>query len=1095
MARADASGSPKEAKDTLRSRQVARVIDLISEGPIKGLVGGERGVFIDGVALENKDGTTNFDNCFIQQKLGYSNQTIMSGFPSTQQEVAVNAELTYNDPIVRAIDNPAVDRVRVTVSVPVLQQTYPKSGDTVGAKVSFRIEVNSNLGGFKSIGTFTIDGKTSSKYQRSVTFPFSSKGPWQIRCIRTTADSTSQLLQNELFWDSYTEITDDKINYAHSSLVGIQIDSEQFASIPVRTYLVDGILCRIPSNYDPVAHTYSGTWNGKFKLDWTDNPAWVFYDLLVNSRYGLGQYLATTNIDKWALYTIGVYCDGLVPSGHTVNGKMVMERRYSCNIQITSQSEAFDLLQQMASIFHGWTYWSGNTLRIGADMPADPSAQFTNGNVIDGIFTYSGNDLRSRHTMAAVSWSDPLRLGDTRIAMVEDTAGISRYGIQRVDIDGTGITVEGQAQRTGSWVMYAEQYEAEAVTFRTSFEGNLSPGAIIRVMDASIAGKRRGGRIREGSTVSRVNFDGDPGTFTSGTTRWVSCVNTAGTLQMLRATAIVGGTDPHADMASPFAAPPLTDSVFVITEDKALEPTLWRTTEVSQVEAHLYEIIASRHLPSKYDYIERAKPLVIPDISDVSLFPPAVTNLRVIEYLVALSPISIGVRGTVSWTSRAPSFDLSYRSATGNWTKLRTDNQAHDFAATDGDYEFHVTPVGLTGMKGATASLNYRFVGKAAPPATPSQFKINVKNGIASFSWLPSTEIDVIIGGHFELKHTTASIINSASWQGNSTFVRPMIPGSSASVSGVTYQPGAWMLKAFDIDGTPSASFAVIKGVTDDSGYFAWERKCDQPTFPGTHLNTVRKMPQEWLTIATTDGGKWDSQNWDKIDDWPPVDELPTIEGAEPGINVGVYTFSAASTLDAGGVFGVRLYAEILAFPYPVPDDFLDSRIPKCDTWADWDAADESLEGQVLLMMRTTDEDPASGGADWTDWEPFIAGEHIARGFQFQAILTAPYGENIGIETLCVVADFRAKYEEGADIVYSATPKTVPLVLKYYHPPAIVVQVQDGIGAGNQATVDDRVILKKNFTGTPSRVTSFTVTITKLGAPVTRTFDYHASGY
>lgn len=1080
----DGGGSGEEAPNNLRSRQVAKVVDLISEGPIKGWVGGMRGVLLDGVQLQADNGTMNFKGASVQGVLGYPAQAIMNGFSAQQTEIAVGVQLKASGPsggyITRNILNTDNDRCRVTVSVPTLQHIDKDSGNISGSSVKYRIQCDNNGGGFKTIGEYTISGKTTSKYQKAVMFLLPKGGPWDIRLIRLTPDSTTQELQNELYWDSYTEIIDDRVNYSHSACMGVMIDAEQFRSIPKRTYHIDGLLVRIPVNYtdNRTSVVYSGVWNGNFKLNWTCNPAWVFYDLVINNRYGLGDFIGANEVDKWALYKVAQWCDGMVP-----NGKGGLQRRWTCNVQITNQQDAFTLLGDILSIFRGFTYWSGNMMVPVADQPSDPVIQFANANVLDGVFNYSGSDIRSRHTIASVSWNDPEQLGEMRIAAVEDQDAISRFGIQRVDVPAIGCTNESQAIRTGKWQLFTEQYEGEVVQFVTGLEGAYAkPGAIARVADINIAGRRYGGRCGAGTTTTRLYFDA-PIPELSTVDLVANClVGPDAHIEVRNGVAdrLIDAT--YMDMLQPFSVDPVVDSTYVINDPGLLEPTLWRIREVKQTEGDRYQVSAIRHLPGKWDYVERNKVLTIPDVSDITARPPAITNLTWIEYLVELSPISVGVRATLSWNSDSPLFDVFFRKQNDNWQRVRVEANACDLPVTEGPWEFTVTPIGTLGLKGPVTALNVTIIGRAAPPSPPIDLRLNVVEGVAMFAWRPATELDVIIGGRFELRFSTR--LSNVTWA-DGQIVIPAIPGRASTVE-APYQMGTWMLRTFDILDTPSATWATVIAGIEDGRYQNFARICENPDYLGSKVNTEVLLPQQWLIIGTS-GGLWDDQLTD-MDTWPDVDQLP---GTNPGPTTGTYYFE--QRIDAGGVFPVRLTSDILAFPYQTGGDFIDSRLDYCDTWPNWDSSSTSLNGQVQIFFRHTDDDPTQPGAQWSTYVPFSPGEYTARAWEFYAELTAPVGQNIGVEVLCILADLRRKIDDGEDVEYDGPTLVTPWLLhvdfnvKFFVVPAVVITIQEALNTY------DVIIKNKDRDGFDIEI------LNAIGTPPYPhpqcSFDWHAQGY
>ncbi len=491
--------SPVESPDTLRSRAFARIIDVLCEGEIEGLVTGDlRSVYLDKTPVMNDDGSYNFTGVDIAVRNGTQSQNYVPGFPSVEAEVAVNVEVNYGTPVVRTISDLDTDSVRVTMSIPQLTKVNTTTGDTSGTSVQIKISVQPDAGSYAEVINDTITGKTTSKYQRSYMIKLTGTGPWNVKFERITADSVAQTLQNKTVWDSYTRIVEAKLTYPNTAYVAGIYDSQQFSDIPNRGFDIKGIRVQVPSNYDPETREYTGSWDGTFQIAWTDNPAWAFYDLLTNGRYGLGDFVDASQVDKWALYQIAQYCDELVPDGF--GG---MEPRFTCNIYIQEQREAFSVIQDMASIFRGMAYWESGAVTAIQDSPADPLALFQNSNVVDSIFTYQGSSGKSRHTTCVVMWNDPDDFYSQTPEYVEaEQSLISRYGIVPTQIVAMGCTSRGQAARAGKWLLFSEGYETETVSFKVGLDGILiRPGNVFNVQDQDRAGKRMGGRVVSSGTV------------------------------------------------------------------------------------------------------------------------------------------------------------------------------------------------------------------------------------------------------------------------------------------------------------------------------------------------------------------------------------------------------------------------------------------------------------------------------------------------------------------------------------------------------------------------------------------------------------------
>lgn len=377
--------TPKEQPDNGRSKQFVRVIDVLSEGEIQGLVSEQQSVFLDHTPLKNDDGSDNFKNVELDGREGSQTQSIMIGFTSTEKEITVGTELRKKTALVRTVTDSKVSRLRLTLGVSSLFR-QEDNGDTKGTQVDFIITVGS------STYPFSISGKYSSQYLRNLVIDNLPPTPFNIKVERVQPDSTSQRLQNKTLWASYTEIIDTEFAYPNTALIGIKFDSEYFSNIPTRTYEIDGIKIQVPSNYDPTSRTYNGLWDGTFKRAYSNNPAWVLMDIVTNKRYGLGQRLGEFGIDKWALYQAAQYCDQSVP-----NGFGAMEPRFTCNVWLTEQRSAYDVINDICSIFRAMPVWNGTELTVIMDRPADPVWTYTNANVIQGQFSRQYSAVKARH--------------------------------------------------------------------------------------------------------------------------------------------------------------------------------------------------------------------------------------------------------------------------------------------------------------------------------------------------------------------------------------------------------------------------------------------------------------------------------------------------------------------------------------------------------------------------------------------------------------------------------------------------------------------------------------------------------------------------
>jgi predicted phage tail protein len=495
--------TPSEARDNLKSHQQLSIIDLLCEGQIEGPVNGLQSVFLNDTPIQAPDGSFNFKGVEVEWTAGTQSQAPLEGFPATENEVPVNLEVKHSTPIVRTITDPNIDRVRVTVGVQSLSST-DKKGNINRTSVSMEIQIG--VGSiWKTVKTVDlIDKKTRSQYLTSVILDDLPPKPFNIRVVRRTPDSTSSLLVNNTLWSSYTEIYDTKFSYPNTAVVGLKFDSSQFSGVPRRNYLIKGMIVKVPDNYTPETREYKGFWSGNFKLAWTNNPAWIFYDILTNTRYGMGNRIGQFGVDKFALYTIAQYCDQLVDDGF--GGK---EPRFTCNCYITEQRQAYDVIHDLCSIFRAMPIWDGTQYTAVMDRPSDPVAIYANANVVEGQFNYTSAAQKSRHTAVHVRYIDPNNNWEPTTEYVADDDLIKRFGLNVAQIDAFGCTSRGQAHRVGKWLIQTEKLETQTVTFSVGREGiRHLPGDIIGIADNDFSGTTIGGRILAAND-STITLDRD----------------------------------------------------------------------------------------------------------------------------------------------------------------------------------------------------------------------------------------------------------------------------------------------------------------------------------------------------------------------------------------------------------------------------------------------------------------------------------------------------------------------------------------------------------------------------------------------------------
>ncbi|WAV90450.1 phage tail protein [Oxalobacter aliiformigenes] len=785
------SHTPVEQTDNLHSTAYARVLDLISEGEIVGPANGLQSIYLDETPLANPDGSLNFSGVSVDFRPGTQDQEHIAGFPSVENEIGVGIELTSKQPWIRAFSNLQLSAVRVRLSADGLSKANTSNGDINGYRVEYAIDLSTDNGDYMTVLQTAFDGKTTSKYERThrIDLPRATSG-WSLRVRRLTANANSSTTSDRTSIVSFTEVIDAKLRYPMSAIVGIQVDAAQFQSIPVRGYDMLLKIVKVPSNYDPDKRTYDGDWDGTFKPAWTNNPAWVFYDLVLNDRYGLGHLVSEEQIDKWSLYRIAQYADQMVP-----DGKGGFEPRFTCNVYIQSRKEAYAVLQDMASIFRGIAYWAGGNITASADMPVDPVYTYTAANVIDGKFTRIGSSRKTRYTVALVSWNDPADFYRAKVEYVSDDEGISRYGVQQLEITAFGCTSQGEAQRRGHWALMTSRLETETISFSVGLDGAIAlPGQIVRIADPHRMGRRNAGRIRSASGKVVV-LDKAP-TVSSGDKLTV-ILPTGETETQLIARVV----DDSVTVNSDWSTMPVENAVWSVDSADLVAPT-YRIVSVTEKDGMTYEITAVQHEPGKFDYIDKAVKIESRPESVRELKPVPVTNIDVNESLYVVGIRSFGIRATVSWTSDAHRFECAYRKENGTWTTLNTRDPSIDIYGLDeAVYEFSVIAISSTGMRSEAAVLIHEIVGLKRAPANVPWFVIEGN----TLSWGEVSDLDVdgyLIRFHYG---------HNRNWDDASPLHTGVLTQCPFTPEKLPQGPITLMIKAVDTSGNESAKPAVIE--------------------------------------------------------------------------------------------------------------------------------------------------------------------------------------------------------------------------------------------------------------------------------------------
>ncbi|MBI5334749.1 MAG: host specificity protein J [Burkholderiales bacterium] len=726
-----------EEPDSLRSTQYAEVIDILSEGECEGLVDGLKSVFLDGVPVQNADGTANFSRLDMQVTTGTPYQSALS-MGGVQVETAVSVLCSAAAPVVRTVADADVDRVRITFSVPQLTHQNTSNGDLGGTTVDLAIDVQSSGGGWVTVMQPRFSGKTTSTYTRSYQLELTGPAPHNIRVRRLTADAAQSNVVDKVYWASYTTIKSVRLRYPHTAVARIYVDAQQFSRIPTRAYDWAGLRVAVPSNYDPLTLTYTGTWDGTFKLAWTANPAWILYDLITHERYGLGRYIDASALNKWGLYQIGRYCDEFVS-----DGRGGQEPRFQLHVAIYNRAEALQLVRDLAAVFRGMVFWSASTLAVAQDAPSDPELLYTPANVVDGLFTYSDVSERTLHSVYICWWNDRSQLGKRVPEVYAPQDLIQRYGIRELELSPIGVATRGQAARVCRWARHSEHEEGQTVTFRVGSDGAAAaPGKVFRIADPDVAGERLGGRLRA-ATASTLTLDA-PVDLRAGETYTATVLLPATADQVgfrteeRTVTTPAGAGIQTLTVAPPFSQAPQAQTVFVL-QSSAVAATTWRCLAVTEVAGqNQYEITAVAHNPSKYAAIEQGLQLQELPITRLRSAPLAPTGLTATETIYISGP-NIKSRVTVAWVPAEPGmrYRLTWRSNLGAWrTEPETAAQNIELTGLDeGPLELSVRAVNALDNVSPALAATVTLLGKTAKPELPDAFAVVVQpDGTRVFS-------------------------------------------------------------------------------------------------------------------------------------------------------------------------------------------------------------------------------------------------------------------------------------------------------------------------------------------------------------------------
>ena len=655
------SRTPTEQPDDLQSVAKAKILVALGEGEFAGQLTG-KDIYLDGTALENADGSQNFSGVTWEFRAGTQAQKYIQGIPGTENEISVGSEVSSVTAWTRTFTNTQLSAVRLRLKWPSLFK-QEDDGDLVGYSVNYAIDLQTDGGTWQTVLKTSVTGKTTSGYERSHRIDLPQAGStWTIRLRKITSDANSAKIGDTMTLQSFTEVIDAKLRYPNTALLYIEFDSSQFnGSIPQISCEPRGRVIRVPDTYDPETRTYSGTWTGAFKWAWTDNPAWIFYDLVVSDRFGLGHRLTAANIDKWTLYQVAQYCDQMVPDGKGGNGT---EPRYTCNVYIQDRNDAYTVLRDFAAIFRGMTYWGGDQIVALADMPRDVDYSYTRANVVGGRFTYSSSTTKSRYTTALVSWSDPGNAYADAMEPVFEQALVARYGFNQLEMTAIGCTRQSEANRKGRWGILTNNKD-RVVSFEVGLDGNIpQPGYIIAVADELLSGKVMGGRISAvNGRVIKLDRVADAAAGDRLILNLPSGASQSRTIQAVNGESVT--------VTTAYSETPQAEAVWVVESDE-LYAQQYRVVSVSDNDDGTFSITGAWHDPDKYARIDTG---AIIDQRPVSVIPPGnqspPDNIVISSFSVVQQNISVETM-RVSWdqAQNAIAYEAQWRRNDGNWVNV-----------------------------------------------------------------------------------------------------------------------------------------------------------------------------------------------------------------------------------------------------------------------------------------------------------------------------------------------------------------------------------------------------------------------------------------
>ena len=1003
---------PKLPKDQLGSIQRQTVVHVLGEGEISGFPsatgshgsteytnGSLKDVFLNGTQVLQQSASNtnpaasdfNFSDVNFESRLGTANQTHIAGISDIETETTVGVAVTSGSPVSRSISNSNINAVRVTVGFNALQK-FEDNGDISGTSVDIRIQIIQNNGTTTTPIDDRITGKTASAYFRDyrINIPSGFSFPITVRVIRDTADSSVTTLQNGTVFSSFTEIIDKQNAYPNTAHVALRVDAEQFPQMPRAMFRVRGVKIKIPHNSTVRSDgslSFSGVFNGTLKTnkEYCNCPAWVLYDLLTNERYGFGDHISESQLDKFAFYSASVYNNELISDNEGGT-----QPRFSCNAVIQNQQDAYKLVGELCSVMRVQAYYQAGSITITQDRPTDPSYLFTLANILPDGFSYTNTSKRIKYTVINIQFFD-METQEFDYETVEDTALQAKFGFVVKNIRAFAVTSRGMAHRLGKWFLYTQANEGEVVTFTTTLEAGtlVRVGAVIKVADPVRSGVRRGGRISSATTTQIVVDDSSSATDLDANNNPVlSVVLPDGTVESKTVSSISGA---EINLSSALSVAPNSNSVWVLEND-TVETQLFRVVGVTEVSSLTYQISAVFHNTGKYAFVEDGTTLPSRTITTLTDKKPAPSNLSASEKIVVVNNRAIS-KVFLNWQAVAgvQEYRVQYRFNNGNFTTVTVSKTDFEiFNSEQGIYEVRVFSYNALRQPSTNPSIiSIATVGKTALPANVQNLRIEpVSPKLIRLRWDASVDTDVLHGGFCRIRHSPKTD-GSGTFQ-NATDI-DKLAGNSTQIT-VPYIEGEYLVRFEDDGGRVSNSSAsIIIDLPDSLGALTAQTRRednDSPKFQGAKTNVT-----------------FDSS-------------VNSLKLTDPATNAtGEYAFN--EVLDLGGVFSLDLKRHIQTESF-YSGSLFDSRTALIDTWTDFDGGQATATNCEMLVAVT--QDNPSSSPTFTAFQTFVNGAYKGRGFKFKVILsTTDPAQNIKVSELGYTATFQRRTEQSATAIASGS--------------------------------------------------------------------------